>query len=151
MNIDLKLVVLSRLTQNIYGLVAPTDSSDFSLVQFTPNSLWKLENARSCVSIAVSVQSSLRWQQMIFQFSLLPQDAWWWVAGWCISRSKSAPSFLQASSQYLAGFKQRLTRFHRFLVIFNKLTKLSRCDRCTIEGLIIGLLGLLGLLGVQDC
>ena len=33
----------------------------------------------------------------------------------------------------------------------NKLTKLGRCDRYTIEGLIIGLLGLLGLLGVQDC
>ena len=27
----------------------------------------------------------------------------------------------------------------------NKLTKLGRCDRYTIEGLIIGLLGLLGL------
>ena len=33
----------------------------------------------------------------------------------------------------------------------NKLTKLGRCDKYTIEGLIIGLLGLLGLLGVQDC
>ena len=33
----------------------------------------------------------------------------------------------------------------------NKLTKLGRCDRYTIEGLIIGLLGLPGLLGVQDC
>ena len=27
----------------------------------------------------------------------------------------------------------------------NKLTKLGRCDRYTIEGIIIGLLGLLGL------
>ena len=35
--------------------------------------------------------------------------------------------------------------------IKNKLTKLGRWDRYTIEGLIIGLLGLLGLLGVQDC
>ena len=34
---------------------------------------------------------------------------------------------------------------------YNKLTKLGRCDRYTIEGLIIGLLGLLGMLGVQDC
>ena len=33
----------------------------------------------------------------------------------------------------------------------NKLTKLGRCDRYTIERLTIGLLGLLGLLGVQDC
>ena len=33
----------------------------------------------------------------------------------------------------------------------NKLTKLGRCDRYTIAGLLIGLLGLLGLLGVQDC
>ena len=33
----------------------------------------------------------------------------------------------------------------------NKLTKLGRCDRHTMEGLIIGLPGLLGLLGVQDC
>ena len=35
--------------------------------------------------------------------------------------------------------------------IFNKLTKLGRCDRYTIDRLIIGLNGLLGLLGVQDC
>ena len=36
-------------------------------------------------------------------------------------------------------------------IYLNKLTKLGRCDRYTIEGLIIGLLGLPGLLGVQDC
>ena len=39
----------------------------------------------------------------------------------------------------------------RMVAFENKLTKLGRCDRYTIEGLIIGLLGLLGLLGVQDC
>ena len=33
-------------------------------------------------------------------------------------------------------------------MVKNKLTKLGRCDRYTIEGLIIGVLG---LIGVQDC
>ena len=38
-----------------------------------------------------------------------------------------------------------------YYTLLNKLTKLGRCDRYTIELLIIGLLGLLGLLGVKDC